>query len=622
MLDSQAIYGPHACRQWDGGDISMGQRLFRLLPEDTYDRQPLIGGGGRFALVADIRLDNRPELERTLDISQDRARQTSDAAILMAAWETWAERCFDRLTGCFAFALWDEAKQTLVLARDPLGQRPLHLFRGEGFWAFASMPKGLHVLEEAPRAANEAAATNFLALMPEHGSETFFAGIERVEPGCYLTVTSAGARSTRHWRPIGAPIRYATDAEYAEAAREKLDQAVSAQLRRAEGGLGAQLSGGYDSSGVTATAARLLFPTGERITAFTSAPREGYFSPWKGLWDESSLAAATAAMHENIDHVVVRPPGKSPVDSLDRDHFLFDRPVLNLCNLEWNHEINRQARDRGISVILTGLMANHSLSYMGIDLLSEYLAQGRLRSWLRLARAVVGARTRRWRGAVYHSIGPWIPGSLWHRLERARGRYGGGVDVYTALNPGRLAGLDYARRMMAMDLDPYFRPVADTVAHRLACLRSVDLGNYNKGFLGGWGVDHRAPTMDTRLIEFCLNIPTEQFIADGRSRSLARRVLADRVPEIVLAETRTGYQAADWHEAVTAGRDDIAGWIGRLEGCGPAASALDLPRLRRLVENWPTSGWERDDVCYPYRFALLRGLSVGHFLHRASGSNQ
>jgi asparagine synthase (glutamine-hydrolysing) len=99
-------------------------------------------------------------------------------------------------------------------------------------------------------------------------------------------------------------------------------------------------------------------------------------------------------------------------------------------------------------------------------------------------------------------------------------------------------------------------------------------------------------------------------------------VLADRVPEIVLAETRTGYQAADWHEAVTAGRDDIAGWIGRLEGCGPAASALDLPRLRRLVENWPTSGWERDDVCYPYRFALLRGLSVGHFLHRASGSNQ
>jgi len=143
-----------------------------------------------------------------------------------------------------------------------------------------------------------------------------------------------------------------------------------------------------------------------------------------------------------------------------------------------------------------------------------------------------------------------------------------------------------------------------------------------KGFLGGSGVDLRDPTADRRLIEFCLNIPTEQFISGGIPRSLIGRALADRLPPEVLSESRRGYQGADWWEAAAAGREEMARWIDRLENCPPAATALDLPRLRRLIADWPSDGWESDDVIYPYRYALLRGLSAGHFLHAASGSNQ
>ena len=247
---------------------------------------------------------------------------------------------------------------------------------------------------------------------------------------------------------------------------------------------------------------------------------------------------------------------------------------------------------------------------------------GRFRSWLRLSRSVVGAGARRWRGVLYHSLGPWIPGRMYNQLERMRGEYGGGLDHYSAINPALFGSLDYARRSKAIGVGLYFRPRSDTDADRPASLRHVDLGNYYKGFLGGWGVDHHGPTLDLRLIEFCLNIPTEQFIAGGRPRSLARRALADRVPEAVLAEPRRGLQAADWYEAVTAGRQELAEWIARFEDCAPAVIALDLTRLRRLVENWPAGDWENEEVRYSYRAALLRGLSVGHFLHRASGSNQ
>jgi asparagine synthase (glutamine-hydrolysing) len=90
----------------------------------------------------------------------------------------------------------------------------------------------------------------------------------------------------------------------------------------------------------------------------------------------------------------------------------------------------------------------------------------------------------------------------------------------------------------------------------------------------------------------------------------------------VLNEKKKGYQAADWHEALTAARPEIAAELERLAACAPAAQTLDLERMKNLVENWPDSGWERDEVIEPYRFALLRGISVGHFLRKASGGNR
>ena len=166
------------------------------------------------------------------------------------------------------------------------------------------------------------------------------------------------------------------------------------------------------------------------------------------------------------------------------------------------------------------------------------------------------------------------------------------------------------------------RPSTDSFACRIYNLADWDIGNFNIGALGGWGVDLRDPTSDRRLVEFCLNIPGEQFIADGVPRSLARHALADRLPAGVLEETRRGYQGADWHEAATAGRDQLSAQIDRLQEFQPAAKALDLARLRRLVEDWPSGGWERAEVAEPYQFALLRGLGLGHFLWRASGSNR
>src|SRR5688572_33228955 len=84
MLAAQAIYGPHDERQWSDGALAMGRRLFRSLPEDVHDRQPLHGAGGRLTLVADIRLDNRDDLAASLGLSAERTRDMCDTAMLLS----------------------------------------------------------------------------------------------------------------------------------------------------------------------------------------------------------------------------------------------------------------------------------------------------------------------------------------------------------------------------------------------------------------------------------------------------------------------------------------------------------------------------------------------------------
>ncbi len=623
MLAAQRIYGPHASGQYDAGDLALGRNLFRTLPEDEYDRQPLAGGGGRFALVADVRLDNRQELASELGIDPAAARKMADSAFLLAAWERWQDSCYDRLLGDYAFALWDAGERRLVLARDPMGTRPLHYHLGRDFVAFSSMPKGLHALPDIPYAPDEVRQAEFLAIMPECGSRSFFKDICRVESGHAVEVTPAGAAVRRHWQPRRETLKLPGLADYAEGLRHHLDRAVEARLRGGGERIGAHLSAGFDSSAVASTAARLMAPGGGRVVAFTSAPREGYEGPVPSevIGDESEVARQTAALYPNIDHVLVRPDGRTVLDDLDRDFFLYERPLVNAENQRWWNSINAEAQKRKLKVLLTGVMGNFTISYAGWESLPEMAARGQ---WLRLfreGRALVRTGHARWDRIIGRTIGPWLPQSLWNAFTLVGRGWHWNIDTYAAMNRSRLRELDMAGRARSRGFDLSYRPRKSAFDFRLWCLHRVDLGNNNKGALGGWGVDLRDPTTDRRLIEYCLAVPSSAYLSAGRPRALGVLALADRLPASVLEEKRKGLQAIDWHEGMTASRERLREEIARLGQVPAAAAALDLERMRALVEDWPTADWNSHQVVRDYRMALLRGVVSGHFLRKASRTN-
>ena len=621
MLGALRIYGPEASASWSDRDIALGRCLKRTLPEDDYDRQPLVGESG-VVFVADARVDNRDELAAALGIEAARLKTLSDADVMLRAYERWGTDAFDRIYGIFACAAWEPQRRRLVLAKDSVGMRPLYYHRGADFLAFATMPKGLHALPETPYAPDEEKVAELLMLTPDWGTQTYFRGIEKVEAGTFVVVDQHRLEVTSHWRPARATLKLGSPDAYAEGLREHLDRAVAACLR-GEREVAAHLSSGYDSSSVAATAARLLAPGGGRVHAFTSVPREGYVDTARKprLIDEGPLAAATAALYPNMEHVLIRTSGRSPLQNLDRNFYLYERPGVNLCNMVWGDAINDAARDRGLSVLLTGGMGNMTLSYNGHELLPELIRAGRLVSWLREAGALHKAQDVRWVSVLARSLGPWSPTWLWKLARRVNGASDYDLHAYTMIRRARVDELGLEAKAQARDHDLAYRPWKDGYQARMWVMRRGDRGCVQKGVLAGWGLDMRDPTAERRLVEFCLATPTEQFMRDGVTRALARRALADRLPGVVLNHPLKGYQAADWHEGMTAARGEIAAEVERLAACAPASAALETERMRQLVRDWPEAGWARDEVVEPYRLALLRGLAAGHFLRRASGSN-
>jgi asparagine synthase (glutamine-hydrolysing) len=237
------------------------------------------------------------------------------------------------LVGDFGFALWDAKAHQILLARDYLGQRPLHYHRGYGFFAFSSMPKGLHALAEIPYGLDEQLIAEWLVWVPRRGPRSFFRDVARVESGHIVTVTRDGISSKKYWQPKGPNGARLRSSDYVEGLRHHLDRATESRLRGANGAVASHLSAGLDSSAVTATAARLLAPQGGKVVAFTAVPRAGYENPGlkNRLTDEGPLATITAAIYPNVEHVHIRSECQSPLDGLDRAFHLYQCPVPNLC---------------------------------------------------------------------------------------------------------------------------------------------------------------------------------------------------------------------------------------------------------------------------------------------------
>lgn len=564
-------------------------------------------------MVADLRLDNRRDLAYELKIGN--ASEVADSAILLAAWRRWGEQVPDHLQGAFAFAVFDEHQQQLFLARDRTGERPIYYAApepaGSGF-AFASAPKGLHPVPFAGSAINEDYAIRYVSGLNIPIKETIFQKISRLPPGNAMRVRPAGIDVWRYWRPDQLqPLRLRTEEEYVEMLRERFNRAVDVRLRTT-GGVGAELSGGLDSSSVAATAARLLQARGQGMIAYTAVPRAG-FSPAadsSGRFDnEGPAAAEVARMYPNMRHVLVDSSSGNLLDALEKSNALYDHPCYTPNNEVWAHAIMARAQSSGLTLILNGSGGNSTISNEGIAGLSVMFRSGRWFNLLRLGWQIRRAHSASARSMLRNAVWPSLPFPL-RRLTDPHMR-DFSLD-FSPVHPELARRLDLKNRVLHDLTMPAStgRPLLDYL------LQWGDISEVGMASQAGWHLDYRDPTFDPSIIEFCLTIPLEEFLRGGKLRSLARRAMADRLPASTLARTARGRQSADWYYSMTHLRTRMLAEIQEMEASPLASRILDVQRMRRLVENWPDRGYEQPEIQLSYHLALTRGLSMGNFLRK------
>jgi asparagine synthase (glutamine-hydrolysing) len=552
--------------------------------------------------MADITLHNRPDLIATLAPGTGVGSHSNDTELFVGAWLQWGEGCFDRLVGDYAIALYEPGRRRLVLARDPIGERTLFYWRDGAVTQFASMPSGLfgsnRPRPDLPRLARR------LAGQEDFGPATWFEGIQRVLPGELLVVTPDAIHRRLHWQPQVEERVSANRAELIETYRALLDESVRCRIADQSGPIASQLSAGYDSSAVTATAARQRKP-GQRLIAFTNAPfgevpdlaARGRFA------DESGIAAATAASL-GIEHRVVRlgEPLLAPVREFVRSHQSIATPV---ANVGWWLQIRDLAAASGAQVLLTGELGNYGLSIGGLPALREWVRRRQWRRWFAEARAVVARGDVRWRGLLFASFSPWLPRPAADLIVKLALQGAAADDRFIFVRP-ELVGADAPIR-------PWPAPARGNFsADCLEIIRTDDPGMMRKGSLAQSGIEERSPTVDRRLVEFCLRLPPEQMLDRGVYKPLARAALADRLPPAVLDAKDRGLQGTDWPLRFSAA--DARAALEEIQASSTAGELIDLAKLRRAIDRWPAAGTVSEPALATFGMNMGMALATGIFL--------
>jgi asparagine synthase (glutamine-hydrolysing) len=273
------------------------------------------------------------------------------------------------------------------------------------------------------------------------------------------------------------------------------------------------------------------------------------------------------------------------------------QPVRDPFNGAWWVEIEARAAAMGANRLLTGELGNLTINAGNLAHLSEWIRRRRWITWFNQARAASVRPDAKWRGVLYNSFRPWIPLPVSSALER----------IFLHQSPShKLAFVRPEWRHFAKRRRP-----PNIYAERLAIIRGADSASVRKAALAQHGIEESDPFSDRRLIEFAFRIPPDQLYWNGVQRPLMRDALADRLPASLFAKIGRGLQSADW--AIRLGQADAFALLEEISSSRAARDLLDLGRMRKAIERWPTSNWNELSIAQEFRLALLDAMAVGMF---------
>lgn len=561
--------GPDGCGMWQrelahgGPTVELGQTRLAILDLSPLAAQPMVLEQDRWVIAYNGEVYNFKELRGELQALGHTFKSTGDTEVILHACAQWGvPAALERLRGIFALAAWDEAEQTLWLARDRLGVKPLCYAQVGDELVFASEPKAVLAWHKTPDRMDARALADYLAYLYIPAPRSIYEGVHKLQPGHLLRVRAGVVEEQRWWQPKPAQAPSSL-ADAADAVRALVQEAVREQML-SDVPLGVYLSGGVDSSAIAAC-----------MVQAASGPVRSFAIGYDGedaAWNEADIAERVAKQL-GCQHTTLLATDAT-LDMVPTIAARFDEPYGNptavlawmLAKLSRPHITVALAGDGGDELFLgypryRAVWAAEALQHVP-NAMGRPLGQATARLAGRLG--TKGTAVRRFaegfglpRADRYARWQTYIDGDARQSLLSAQtleqiGSYETAQVMRDAMaGTERLHGLDAA---IQADLATFLPSNLLDAGDRMSMAH---------------GLEVRVPLLDHRLVELALGIawPQKLDVWHRQSKIVFKRALEGLVPAEVLQRPKKGFNPP------------IGAWIGRnLDGLQGSWLAPELVR--------------------------------------------
>lgn len=547
MRDTMVHRGPDSAGIYLSRDrkAGFGHRSLDLTDNPADGHEPACNEDETIWVTCDGEIYNLPELKRSLEAKGHRFKSCCDAEVIAHLYEETGCDFASRLDGRFAVALWDSSENTLSLARDRLGEKPLYFLYDRKRLLFASELKAILADSSVPREIDPAALHDYLILQYVPGPGTIFEGIEKLPPSHILKFANGRKDIRAYWRltPKYAGINRG-DIFYEEELSALIRDTVK---KRLAGGVptGIHLNGGISSSAIIAMMDGSLQGN---LKSFTfGCVGEGD----TGFQYNSMIADMFGCDHKNI---TLEPVSAS--DIIPRLAGQFDEPLAHqgaaaayLMSKLIREDVKICFSDEGSDEILGGCQRHEiALKRKGI---AETLVLGNadIESDIRdgLAPSLddyVKSQSSFHEGEMGRLLHPDVMSNVLARGRETFPNYKAQYDSYK--------DLDYLSRLQGLDIRTYIADNLNVKADRMSMLASLELRN---------------PVLDYRLAEFAISLPQHHKVRAGIYKYILRKLMSKHLPGRVVWN-REGKQPLSFNKMFNGDLEDYARGLLLSSECG------------------------------------------------------
>ncbi|MEO0248352.1 MAG: asparagine synthase (glutamine-hydrolyzing), partial [candidate division WOR-3 bacterium] len=583
MMDLLDHRGPDGGGAYCSGNVGLGHRRLSIIDLST-GHQPMCNEDRTVWVVYNGEIYNFRELRAALEAKGHRFQSQSDTEVIIHSYEEWGADSVERLRGMFAFALWDERRGMLCLARDRVGVKPLYYINTGSSLVFASEMKAILADPSVERRINPSAVDRFFTYGYLPGTETLLEGIYKLEPGHYMTVMDGRIAKKQYWDlHFEVSSRWKRFDEAVEELRELLSRTVRDHMI-SDVPVGVLLSGGVDSTGILRYAVE---HTDRPIHTFTIGFEGESFA------DERPYARMAARRFGTIHQDITM----TPEDFLDflpeyvwhMEEPVFEPPAVAL------YCVSRLARESGIKVLLSGEGGDEAFAgyqnYRNLLLLEKMKstlgpAKVILRPGLKTLGCLGWKRIAKYSALVDRSMSDYYfsrtatPDSGLNQLKRLfytkefiELLRGIPSDEPTRSLFVRLNGRSPLNSMLYVDTKTWLPDDLLVKADKMTMATSVEL---------------RVPLLDFQILEFAASLPESFKVRRWTTKRILKSVFQESVPPEILDRKKTGFPVPydRWlkKELRTFVLDTLLARDTGLEWC------VNMERVRAFVNSYHTDG--------------------------------